>query len=350
MKRLAGLFLACILALAARTLFAADVSEAFRVGTFDVSIANKDDDDFIKVMKACDKSVTYRRIREYAAQRWRDVFAKVGLAAPAGEGSTLVAEMRFTEGFWSSAAAEKEGGPERVVSRGVNIETDLKLNCFDGSEPIAVKLDAGSEKNVPSQWRAITASVDLHVLLSLAQFAERGQAVDKVLPLLVDGLPKEGRPSVWTVLEQIAKARGVDVLLPLLNHESFWVRAGTIRLLAQMRDAKAVAPLLALLDDKDPDVRSAAADALPAFRDAKTLDPLITRLMKDDSPAVRKAAATALGDLAARPAVDALIASLSDRDAEVRSACAIALRKITKQDFGENAQKWRDWQKGPKKK
>ena len=331
---------------AAPWLSATEVSEAYRVGTFDVTILNKDDDEFLKTLKSYDKNVTWRRVRDYAAQRWREMFAKVGLAAPEGEGSTLTAEMRLSEGFWSSVAGSEKGDePERIVSKGVIIETDLKLRAADGSEPIVAKLDAGSEKVTPSQWRAIQTSVDLHVVLSLAQWAERGHATDRIVPMLTDYLPREGRLSVWVVLEQIAKAQGAKALLPLLGHEAFWVREGTMRLLGRMRDPKAVEPVLALLTDKDADVREAAAETLAKLADAKAVDPLIARLMKDESSAVRKAAATALGDLAARPAVDALIASLSDKDAEVRSACAIALRKITKQDLGENAERWRDWQK-----
>jgi HEAT repeat protein len=59
----------------------------------------------------------------------------------------------------------------------------------------------------------------------------------------------------------------------------------------------------------------------------------------------RAAAADALGEFGSQAwdAVPALIEALGDEHGGTRSSGARALRDITGQDFGEDADRWRDW-------
>ena len=60
---------------------------------------------------------------------------------------------------------------------------------------------------------------------------------------------------------------------------------------------------------------------------------------------IRQRAARILGSLKDPAAVEALIEALEDRDREVRSAAAGALREITGQDLGSDPAAWRRWQR-----
>ncbi|MCG3180724.1 MAG: hypothetical protein BIFFINMI_03087 [Phycisphaerae bacterium] len=59
--------------------------------------------------------------------------------------------------------------------------------------------------------------------------------------------------------------------------------------------------------------------------------------------AVRRAAVVALGRLADKSAIDPLIALLADPDEALRQDAAEALKRITRQDFGTDQDKWKAW-------
>ena len=65
----------------------------------------------------------------------------------------------------------------------------------------------------------------------------------------------------------------------------------------------------------------------------------------DESEYVRAAAAEALGEFGSQAsgAVPDLIEALGDEHGGTRSSAARALRDITGQDFGEDADRWREW-------
>ena len=72
------------------------------------------------------------------------------------------------------------------------------------------------------------------------------------------------------------------------------------------------------------------------------MEPLIEAL-KDDSKKVRCSATEALGTTGDNRAVEPLIQRLKDSDQFVRSDARDSLKKITKQDFGEDYEKWKEW-------
>jgi len=74
---------------------------------------------------------------------------------------------------------------------------------------------------------------------------------------------------------------------------------------------KVIEGIIATLEDKDGNVRSRAAYALRELKDSR--------------------------------AVELLIYALKDEDWYVRSAAAQALEKITGKNFGLDEAKWRDW-------
>jgi HEAT repeat protein len=94
----------------------------------------------------------------------------------------------------------------------------------------------------------------------------------------------------------------------------------------------AVAPLKDALASDEPVVRREALRALGKLRERASIDPLIVvplllESLKDPDPAVRQVATTYLGIVRDRPPeeVAGLIEALSDSEAAVRHAAALAL-------------------------
>jgi len=62
-------------------------------------------------------------------------------------------------------------------------------------------------------------------------------------------------------------------------------------------------------------------------------------------PAIRARAARVLGRTGNERAIEPLIGLLDDQNGQVRAAAGEALQTLTDEDFGTDAQKWRDWLK-----
>jgi hypothetical protein len=72
------------------------------------------------------------------------------------------------------------------------------------------------------------------------------------------------------------------------------------------------------------------------------------RELRDPDPETRCEAARRLGSLGDSRAVPALISTLRDEVPEVTPVAVAALREITGEDFGDNADKWEVWYEGTK--
>jgi HEAT repeat protein len=113
-----------------------------------------------------------------------------------------------------------------------------------------------------------------------------------------------------------------------------------------LEEIKKVPSLVEALEDADPQVRGDAATQLALLGSgASEAVPALTQALQDPSSVVRANAAWALEKVGveAMEAVPTLILTLGDEDGWVRTKASDALRAITGQDFGEDAQRWKEW-------
>lgn len=153
------------------------------------------------------------------------------------------------------------------------------------------------------------------------------------------------RGGVPTMIEDLSKATGSD-------------RDNVVVALRILNDKRAVPALRKALKDKSPYVRGIAASALGEMQATKAYEDLVV-LTEDkifenvngtlncvrQSPA--HSACYALGALGDRRAVPVLIELLDDED--LSNSSQQALKELTKQDFGEDAAKWKAWWKTQQK-
>jgi HEAT repeat protein len=154
--------------------------------------------------------------------------------------------------------------------------------------------------------------------------------------------------------EALGEIKDPNVVKPLITvftdeDEDMNVRWKAAVALGRIKDTRAVEPLISALKDRNREIRWIAATALGEIKDARAVDALITAL-EDKHNKVRERAAFSLGELKDSRAVESLISNLRDKDKIVRLNSAEALVKITKKDFGEDQNKWKEWWEKSKKK
>lgn len=106
--------------------------------------------------------------------------------------------------------------------------------------------------------------------------------------------------------------------------------------------------LMSLLGDRSEIVRAGAAAGIGETREhgQKLAVEIIGVLEIERVPAVEAAICEALGTLIAPQAVDILIAKLESGADAVKDAAVRSLRKITRQPFDLDVEKWREWKSG----
>jgi HEAT repeat protein len=157
-----------------------------------------------------------------------------------------------------------------------------------------------------------------------------------------------GRPTyqavwrqAWGALVRIGRPLAdAGPVLAALSRKNRDVRAAASALGA-MKDRRAVEALLDALGDDAPLVRGAAAEALGKIGDARAA-PALAALLGDRYPGPAERAAEALARLG-RPAADALVTVLESGTPRARASAAATLARITGQDFGQDAARWRAW-------
>ena len=165
----------------------------------------------------------------------------------------------------------------------------------------------------------------------------------------VVGLVEVLKDEQWQVRYSAAKALGIigdrRAVGPL--SDTLRDKKGCVRSVAALALAKigkpALKPLLEALVDKDKDIRRLATRALGETQDSAAVKPLIQRLKHEDNGWVREGITWALGQIDDDRAIDPLIESLKDNTVWVCRGAAEALKKITRQDFGEDYEKWKEW-------
>jgi hypothetical protein len=88
---------------------------------------------------------------------------------------------------------------------------------------------------------------------------------------------------------------------------------------------------------------------LPIFGQAKPNLRVLLGLLQNPLPDVRTVAARRLGGVRDPQVIEALLAALNDTDEHVRAAAATSLKQLTTQDFGGDAEAWRNWWQSAKK-
>lgn len=138
--------------------------------------------------------------------------------------------------------------------------------------------------------------------------------------------------------------QAAELILPLLHDESPEVRRSVIADLSRLRDRRAVEPVIGALKDPVSEVRLAAVLALGVLGDERAAGPLIGLLADQRLGA---AAAEALANIGSASAVEPLIDALALMSARGRRAdadrTAASLRRLTGQNLGADAARWRQW-------
>ncbi len=150
------------------------------------------------------------------------------------------------------------------------------------------------------------------------------------------------RGSAALALGYLGDDQALEPLTRALRDHDTDVRIWAAAALGELGDKRATEPLIKTLKDENEDVRGEAAGALGQLRDKRATKALI-KALQDQEDLVRDIAAWALGEICDKRAIKPLIEILRDKDEEVRSTAAKALSEITKQDFGEDYEKWKKW-------
>ena len=216
----------------------------------------------------------------------------------------------------------------------------------------------------------------VYVLNHMATNERRGEMQPLVLSHLIPLLSDDHGPlreAAAHTLHRFVDPKAVAPLIAALSDESPKVRAKAALALGWNRDARAIPALAKNLSDPVDDVRAEAATALGKISSPECLEPLVRALkqdafsrvrreaawglaylkddransvllaaLKDDAQDVVGAAAYGLGELKSESAIVPLI-EIMDRGRNARRSAARALKKITGEDFGEDAAKWTAW-------
>jgi HEAT repeat protein len=204
----------------------------------------------------------------------------------------------------------------------------------------------------------------------------RKLASPRVIPLLIEALKSEFDDVRAKAVYALGKIRDKSATMPLgevLDDQKTQVRLLAVQALGKIGDRRAIEPLTKALDDEDPEVRryavmsltkvggrrvvelliqalshrdssvrGTAAHELGVIGDKKAVEPLVEALEDEDS-STRRFAAEALGKLGDKRAVGPLIELLKHEEYIVQRDAVHLLKKITKQDFGEDYDKWKEW-------
>ncbi|MBF0217832.1 MAG: HEAT repeat domain-containing protein [Candidatus Omnitrophica bacterium] len=140
------------------------------------------------------------------------------------------------------------------------------------------------------------------------------------------------------VLAALGSAAGIPKQLfrNYMERHSGGVKLAALRAISKYRDEESFQIIAEAMKDKDPETRRQALNCL-CWSYKERCMPLTLRALHDGDSKVRKAACQITATLKAKQAVSGLISLLSDTDKEVEAAAALALKKITDEDFGFKA-------------
>ena len=151
-----------------------------------------------------------------------------------------------------------------------------------------------------------------------------------LIPLLPD-LSREGRVSVFRLLEKRVDASIAPDVVRLASHTDWWLRQSAARLLAQLPGRESTDALAKLLRDEAAAVRLAAVRSLAALKDPGSIGALCTPL-RDPDIKVQGAAIEALIEVGDMRAVAHLLDYLKDSSEYVRRAAVEVLNQVVTVD------------------
>jgi len=199
---------------------------------------------------------------------------------------------------------------------------------------------------------------DLTVLICAAEALGEirdARAVDTLIEVLTKSTDPLLRSAAANALGEIGDARAVAPLVTVLLEdkgetnrmcELLKLKGVTVKMYVAKALGKigtpAVKPLITALKEKDKEVRMYAAMVLGVIRDTLAVEPLVSTL-KDQEKDVRTAALLALGDIKDTRAVEPIMETLRNGDSDIQRNAAEAMKKITRQDYGNDSRKWQDW-------
>jgi len=169
-----------------------------------------------------------------------------------------------------------------------------------------------------------------------------------VLELLLTALEDE-KPYIQSraisILGNREESKAVESLIKILKDKDdvWYVRRKAAKALGDIEDDRAVSPLISVLGLADARIKYAVIVALEKLEDRRSIKPLILCL-KDDHPQIRGRSAQTLANLKIRKAVGPLIDALErEKKPRPRAVILACLKKITKEDAGEEPSDWRAW-------
>jgi len=152
----------------------------------------------------------------------------------------------------------------------------------------------------------------------------------------------EGEASGWQATPEILSIMALGDTEPQ-------VRAAAVGVLVRIGEKERLPDVLAKASqDNSALVRLESVAGLSGGGDDSSMNLLLNLLNRDMESEIRSRAAEALGNFPNRRAVQALIAALDDDDFGVIYQAEQSLRKLTGQDFADDAGRWNEWLIGMK--
>lgn len=172
------------------------------------------------------------------------------------------------------------------------------------SDPDALDvLDSGDLNSTRRQFMVDTTILEVVAVLAAPQGTPR--LLDKLDRYAADEKLSKRLPTVLTALQRVADPQSRARILPYLEHEEPYVRAGAARALVAPGDPSIADRLLEALRDKSPFVRFGVAAALEDLKPAGKTRPLLARLEVEDDSSTRGAIYRILASTGGEPMIEA---------------------------------------------
>jgi HEAT repeat protein len=172
------------------------------------------------------------------------------------------------------------------------------------------------------------------------------RAVEPLINVLQDKDPQLKSNAIRS-LKEIEDKRASPFVIKALDDPNLIVRESALGYFNRIYEPDVENKLLVMLDDKNYSTRRIVVSALRRFQDKKVIDILVEKIELEDEISVKDQYARTFKILNSKQAVIPLIKMLEDKKMTGRYHTDVidALSSITKQQFGENTDAWKEWLK-----